>query len=1544
VTGLGVWQGIDSEINQRVRRQSAAALNAYAANPLLVREHVSIERATTQGGYGRRQIYELVQNGADALQGLRAGRISVVLTDHALYCANEGQAIDGDGVDAILSSHLNVKKANEIGRFGIGFKSVLAVTKVPEFYSRSGSFRFDRAAAQTRISAALGRELHETEVPVLRTAEPLEVAQVAEDDRTLRYLMEWATTVVKLPRLHGQADWLSEDLHRFPPEFLLFSSHVGRLTLENRVSGRDREITLARTREGLHLRADGRDELWRIESMKYVPSDFVKEDGGVHAERKDLPLSWAVQPRGRIGRGRFWAFFPTETITTLSGILNAPWKTNEDRQNLLPGPFNREFIEKAAELVVNHLPTLVTPREPARHLDLLPSRDSYNWADELLGETVFAMLADRPVVPDQDGAPRKGGELSLHPEGLSPRALELWADYEGRPRTWVHRDAETTNRRPRVERLVPTKNHRTHGEWLEALAADRTPAGSMAAVRVAAVVAGESKPSIVRQINAARIVLTDAGVLERADEVLFTVPGRPRSQRARYVAPALTSDSEVRAALVSLGVRESDPSTDIAAFLVRGIDKDDDEGWRTFWNLASRVPAARLSDIARGAAWDPRDLRLRTVAGVWERLRLTLLPGRVVPGDGSRDANTAVDLETHNDVLDHLTALGLTDGPKWSGGWGDEPWLDEYKAHARDAYIKSLAQRGRARPRADSVSVEELRTPFPLTGPLETLDRLSDEGRAAMTEIALEAGAGPERVWVSHETAPEKYKRGAFRGPVAWRLRRSGMLNSSLGIVPVANAVGPQLAELRELLPVAACGVDEAALLRLPANIAEVNERQWADAVAAANTCTDIQTLGALVVGLVSADIVPDQIRAQAGEEFVSLPPAEVTVLSEVGRASDLAAHAVPFIAVRTSADANLLVKRLGMKSLAESARFEVAATLIRDPAPLVDEFPPLQMYMDSKYEGLSLARCSELSERVITVQGTTELPRPFALTPSTAYWNESGGDVELLRTLRRELDLPITEEDCQNIATRQANRARTQRLRDLRKIKDPHARFAETVGPDRIRARLPEPVLEAIGQDDATDGRTLAIAASALMGPNLLKEFRQELSDAGLEPPTQWAGSAPARAFVRELGFPSEFAGTEHQRLDSLLSVDGPPELPDLHPYQETIAVAIHALLRRSGGRGLLSLPTGAGKTRIAVQALIEAMAERSVSTPILWMAETEELCEQAVQAWAYVWRARGSRDQLHISRLWSSNEAAPVQGTNHVIVATVAKLMHCVDDDEYGWLANPGCVVIDEAHGAIAPVYTKILAWLGLTHDQAPRPMIGLTATPYRGTSEEQTARLVNRFYGHRLDDGVLGDDQYETLQRMGVLAMVEHELLDGVDIELTPDELQRLQQTRLMPTSAGGRLALNQQRNDALMTSIRARPADETVLLFAASVEHAEILAAALSTDGIPAAAISSRTPAGARRYFIEEFRRGRIRVLTNYAVLTEGFDAPAVRAVYVARPTYSPNLYQQMIGRGLRGPMNGGKEKCLIVNVRDNIAQYGEALAFNQFEYLWNGRGE
>ena len=98
--------------------------------------------------------------------------------------------------------------------------------------------------------------------------------------------------------------------------------------------------------------------------------------------------------------------------------------------------------------------------------------------------------------------------------------------------------------------------------------------------------------------------------------------------------------------------------------------------------------------------------------------------------------------------------------------------------------------------------------------------------------------------------------------------------------------------------------------------------------------------------------------------------------------------------------------------------------------------------------------------------------------------------------------------------------------------------------------------------------------------------------------------------------------------------------------------------------------------------------------------------------------------------------------------------------------------------------------------------------------------------------------------------------------------------------------------------------------SIRFFANSVLHAHEMAARLSHAGISAAAISGETPTSARRYFLDRFQSGKIRVLCNHSVLTTGFDAPETEMVFIARQVFSPIRYMQMVGRGLRGEKNGG----------------------------------
>ena len=685
------WADSNSPICGFIEEQTKKTLRAYREQPHLVTEHANHEHDTAHGGYAHRQLFELVQNSADALANAPEGKsILVRLTGNHLYCADDGDAISEDGVRALMFSHMSSKRnTSEIGRFGLGFKSVLGVTDAPEFYSRAGSFRFDR----DHVADCMAEFAPEERYPVLRLPVPVDVRNASQGDDDLAELMTWATNIVRLPLKPGAVEYLAEQIRDFPPEFLLFVDHVRYLTLED--EERSRDFVLEKFNGELRLDTGDGARRWKRFKITHKLSAEAQADRRSLDDSDDVPIWWAV-PLDRLNEsGYFWHFFPTKTASLLAGILNAPWKTNEDRQNLLPGPYNDELIDAAARMVVDCFPNLASDQNPARHLDALPRR--YEKGDtehsNRLRDQLYDELRDRPVVPDQVGTLRKIYDIFYAPLALTQdqagtTPLKKWANSSQRPIDWLHHSAFSTNRIARVNRLFsetrwkPVNVPRTSiGEWLNVLVAgftgDEAMTASMTALQVAA-----SIPQVLRRgEDLGDILLTQSGdwCAPDPDSVFLSSFDNDQGIDDRFVHARLVSDADTLGALKELGITYISPEShfrSLAKRLLRFyLNESDDRRWNEFWAISRELSTDTADAIIKECAHWARSIRACARSGEWQALHSVLLPGRVVPNDDRRDSEVTIDTEFHDADVVLLKRLGATATPRQDRELSSEPRL-----------------------------------------------------------------------------------------------------------------------------------------------------------------------------------------------------------------------------------------------------------------------------------------------------------------------------------------------------------------------------------------------------------------------------------------------------------------------------------------------------------------------------------------------------------------------------------------------------------------------------------------------------------------------------------------------------------------------------------------------------------------------------------------------------------------------------------------------------------------------------------------------------
>lgn len=431
-------------------------------------------------------------------------------------------------------------------------------------------------------------------------------------------------------------------------------------------------------------------------------------------------------------------------------------------------------------------------------------------------------------------------------------------------------------------------------------------------------------------------------------------------------------------------------------------------------------------------------------------------------------------------------------------------------------------------------------------------------------------------------------------------------------------------------------------------------------------------------------------------------------------------------------------------------------------------------------------------------------------------------------------------------------------------------------------------------------------------------------------------SGGTMPRNFVSYFGFPEVFAGEKvrnpiYPNPEEILAWK---KVPVMHSYQEDLVRDIGELMHSGvNKRCMFTLPTGAGKTRVVVEVLTDHIREIILKDEdgifdkvILWIAHSEELCEQAIESMRWVWQTHGKGGEpLKVYRHWGRYEIEGDPYLSGIIIASVQKIESTMKNNP-AILTNLkdrlSIIVIDEAHRSTAPTYKRIINELG--NDTR---IIGLTATPFRA-SDKETKKLVLS-YKNKLIELSRKPNAFSWLCDNDYLSKdISKECIEsGVTLEPNDQDMFFKEQFNEVSTRLLRELANDDERNEMIVNRIiDLVEKRKKVLLFACSVDHCDKIKNILMSQGIESAVITGKTGRGKRWKYIVDFKNGDLKVLINFGVLTTGFDDPKIDVIFIARPTMSSVLYGQMIGRGIRGIKNGGTGSCQIIDVIDNIINF------------------
>ncbi|MFF7975302.1 sacsin N-terminal ATP-binding-like domain-containing protein [Streptomyces sp. NPDC007905] len=420
-------EGADPFGTARLRR---GVLDAWATSPARFREDANAEEDLVLGGYRDRLVVELAQNAADAAARARTpGRLRLTLRDGVLVAANTGAPLDAAGVESLSTLRASAKRDAQdthgaVGRFGVGFAAVLAVTDEPAIIGRHGGVRWSLAEARelaadtARHSPGLGDEIRRRDghVPLLR------LPFAAEGSAPEPY-----DTAVILPLRDTAATDLAERLlNAIDDALLLALPGLEEVVIE--VNGEAPRSLHRRTEDAVTVVEDSREGTtrWRTVSAHGPLTPDLLVDRPVEERlRPHWSVTWAVpvDADGRPTRPRttpvVHAPTPSDEPLGVPALLIASFPLDTTRRHAAPGPLTGFLVQRAADVYAE----LLADWRPVTEglIDLVPGPLGKGELDGALRQAILERLPRTAFLPP---AVDSKGDDEL-PEALRPRDAEV---------------------------------------------------------------------------------------------------------------------------------------------------------------------------------------------------------------------------------------------------------------------------------------------------------------------------------------------------------------------------------------------------------------------------------------------------------------------------------------------------------------------------------------------------------------------------------------------------------------------------------------------------------------------------------------------------------------------------------------------------------------------------------------------------------------------------------------------------------------------------------------------------------------------------------------------------------------------------------------------------------------------------------------------------------------------------------------------------------------------------------------------------------------